>query len=1360
MTFQQLLDLIRWLTTSGGVFPLSSEMQCFSEILAELQKECLKQLDNSSQQSVLDEAVKFLAFCAKHQDLSQNIYKAIILWLAEKHQEKGKSKAEQFVFQQKIGTVFTVFLDKEESNAISFYGQEEKLRSIYTKGAALIELRKSQSASQQQPTLETLVEEISVKLKKIKKPAIILTLLKDYFDKPHQLAAFVIWLCQQNITHEAILKSGLLHAFLGFNLHILDDENNPVNVFYNLLASHENTKDLAKAAVKCRAQHEAFQNFNLQGKISKEDLKSVDIVEIELSGASLDAETFKALYELFGAEFLFQVFLWYYDEYYYDESSDEEPDEEEQIYTTLLQKVLNRDGIASSGLPLLINQLLTSYEDIKLIKRLRYLSSFISSRSLLQQLLDKDEAIAMYLLLERDDMEEFFSQNVFVGYIEKLLADNKIDLHRKFHLLYHVQVWCREEGRFILAHYLYKQLINLLLLPPYDLLTEENEAIVRQEYQFLQFPDESDEDKSSSEDESSESADESAQEELVEQAIVRFQTLDYLDKLQLQVEQELEQLYQLSLSKPDFDHADFHELQENWPIFDRKLRFIHYIRKGEKDNLNTRDTYFKETLIKKRFSLLKEQFNLKAMLAILFDLSQEKGIFECQQTLVNLLIEHDGWLARQIIEILSQNNRHWYLIQWNPEIDSLLEEAVDYSNKELVTYLLSQHSYLRLINGDIFYMAFVTAIEEGDSAIVKLFLVPEIIAKFRSIEIEAIIVTVIDTGDRTLFRLLIEHRELLTIPNSLCSSLIYKAAEIGFSEGISLLCGLRFTPEREHINKAFKTAVEAQHWDCVKVLCDVPKDRVPVEQVCLSTWRNVLATSSWEIQQNFINSTGKCFTYALARYGADYFFRNENYEGLSLLINLTGESQLKKSDLRILFHRALISPSWFMVAHCIAQLSGDRALEQADVANVILETIVPEGSSMLLRKIYESFDQRLHPDAETVRKIFQNAFQKKDSTMIAEICNKGLIHLDEEALLLSLAEVWGSTQYKDIATCLHETCKLKNLGSANVDSLFADFLQKNNCKAVEQLVHLEGEFAPQNEKIKEGVFAAVRSGNLAMASALLSTPGLRNNSDIIDSAASLAFTTNQTALFPLFDKPEYSPFVSSDNKKKMAPFVEKKHSLQLDAAGNEELSSEMPSKQSDKRPTLTASKNLMVARSERLKKAVHQGNVSLVKTIVCSMVHEKNPPDISVLTEIAKEKGHSELIDWFAKIHTLSAYRRIATVSSDKAMRNEEISSETVLHDALALLYDYTKSNRLIRFFTGHWNRHHIAEVKNILNSSPQTMSDLLNELRKIPLINLQGSLARRITYMSDFLMPLLNDEEMVSSYASNLEEKNVSHVF
>lgn len=88
------------------------------------------------------------------------------------------------------------------------------------------------------------------------------------------------------------------------------------------------------------------------------------------------------------------------------------------------------------------------------------------------------------------------------------------------------------------------------------------------------------------------------------------------------------------------------------------------------------------------------------------------------------------------------------------------------------------------------------------------------------------------------------------------------------------------------------------------------------------------------------------------------------------------------------------------------------------------------------------------------------------------------------------------------------------------------------------------------------------------------------------------------------------------------------------------------------------------------------------------------------------------------------------------------IADNDELLKARALLNDYTRNNSSIsRFFHGNWNRHHLHEVHQIVraidNQEITTLEELLNRLDNIQLANSNGSLARRIAFISANTLPM-----------------------
>lgn len=76
-----------------------------------------------------------------------------------------------------------------------------------------------------------------------------------------------------------------------------------------------------------------------------------------------------------------------------------------------------------------------------------------------------------------------------------------------------------------------------------------------------------------------------------------------------------------------------------------------------------------------------------------------------------------------------------------------------------------------------------------------------------------------------------------------------------------------------------------------------------------------------------------------------------------------------------------------------------------------------------------------------------------------------------------------------------------------------------------------------------------------------------------------------------------------------------------------------------------------------------------------------------------------------------------------------------------ALLDDYTKSNSAPnRFFHGHWNRHYVAAVADIvkmIDDGETNITKVRDELAKIKPTNLEGSLARRMDFIAKELGPI-----------------------
>ncbi|KTD23589.1 Dot/Icm secretion system substrate [Legionella lansingensis] len=1158
MTLEQLIKLLHWLSSPGGKCPLVND-NIVSEDLHKLHAECKAMLgdlsvtgenDRSSQQKSTDlisveNTDRFLQFCltelnTQSDEGSINLHKAILLWLVRTHDALKGKKAEQMICGQKIAAVFSCFLERQEE-AVIFYEENKPLQQIYPIGAQLISVHKNKlQAEAEEFTLSMLVENITEQLGEIKTPLSIVSLFKTYFDRPLYLAAYIIWMLTKGVDERDIIGSGLLHDFFMFHVHMLGEENNPIPILYRQLRASERGQKIVELAMQTSAGSEAFKHYNLQGNQSS----ATDLIQVELNEPVFikigSSSLFDQLYERFGTEFLYQAFIANYNE---------------KKNNIILTSALNLKGAVFAAVPQLINKLLDAFRGEGLSLRLKALSKLISYESFEVHLLAKKNMLVFFLIVDREDMRTLFTYEDFVSYIQTLLVDDVIHNKKKFKLLKRLQSWYHENDDHEKSHYLYQQMVNLSLTHEEIGCKDSTIHLLRERYEeLMEQGDNSDvSSEMESEDESityesimaNDKEESSDAEESFPEVELQFSTLEFLEKQQHQYESRWQQRCQRILGKDVFAQRDYEELREDWQLIVSKMNFFLSIRSAN-STLSSEYTQLKETLIKKRFHLLQETFDLETMLPALFDLNDEQALFECQQTLVNLLLESiSEKLAIQIIMVLSRYNRHWWLISWHKDKKSLLEEAVSRKNEFLMTYLLAQaRIYFDKLT---FLKAFRAIIWEEDLALINLFLIPEMISQLDEADIRSLFMAALSIESTQVLALLLEKKQLWELSEELQSTLIFQAVELGFDEGLSLVCRAGSEPLEYDLAKALGLAVVWGHWRCVEVICAL-SDNFPTQTRLTSIFRRILREMEPREQLRFIEICKSRFTSDLIWEGVQYCRHNGNKETLDFLISLREDN-------------------------------GERKLTKQDVAAAILSEVAPNGDSAMLSAIYNDFPDDLLPDSAVEQKAFEIACQNHDTQMI-----RILIDNDPEQL-------WTMTLT---------------------------------------------EAAP---RIKDQIMFSLR---------------------LIDAKI-------------------------LDNQ---------------------------------------------------LIQAVSKGKLQCVKAIMLVIAQTHRRVSLHSLSELAAKEGHPHLVAWFDEIHALDSYRRLNPVRGDK----------TPLAKAYEILEDYTKcDSRLLRFFTGHWNRHHIADVNKIMRAPPKNLETLLLELQKIKLVNSQGSLARRITYIRDFLLPLADDNDLSS---------------
>ncbi|CEK10023.1 DUF5617 domain-containing protein [Legionella hackeliae] len=1375
MSFEQLLELIQWFSAiSNSKFPLSTNIPVSTkdwELLKKTAQEHLNLLQQAETQSsdtekninAIERAMSFIAFCSNQDDELTNISQASLLWLTNQYKIFKEDAKRLFVCRLKLGSVFTNYLDNH-SDAIAFYEQHEELQHAYPAGAQFIKEKKEQGAVETK-TFDELIKDIHFQLKEVNQPFTVIPLLDEYFDEPTRLAAFIVWLCQQEevsenqegSVEERILNSGLLQAIFRFHIQNLSQEDNPLSRLYKLLSENNATKELAYLATKHTVEESAWRSYNLAGQLCLHaTLNVAEENKIEFSGVSSQT-AFNNLCSLFKDTFFYHAFNWLYH------------DQKKEENFSLWRKALNENGVAFNALPDLINQLITNYEEKPLYLRLELLAKLVSKDTLTYHLITQQQVNIIYLLFyHKSTIYDFFKGEELIGYLNNFLADTKVGAEKKFDLIYLLHKWLRRNGSTHLAHLIYQMLVNFLLQPPYVLLDDSRVEMMRDEYQKLIFSDQyySEEDSSSDdelvpepssdEEDSEESVSEdgyvseeenAASDEEIEHTNLQYVMAKFLKKLDDYCDDEWVAFCDLRLGKDTFDNKDYEALFERWSIYMRKSHFFRRTRYPDKEIPTFRETKFKETLIKYRFSLLQDKFVLEDMLAVLFNLSEEKEIFSCQQALVNVLIESDGALGKQIIKLLTQYNRYWFFIVWDEERPFLLKEAVRNRNLVLTTYLLTQRC--KLFDSVQISKGFIKAIKLSDLTFVKLFLIPEVIQVLTGEQIESIYRAALDANNREIFKFLLDNRQLLSLPKTLYLTLLDSAVLSNSTEELVLLCKLDYELSGDELQSLFLNALSHEHWHGVISILDKKAKGHFKPETFHVAWDYV--SENWPLthQRQFIRTCGTRFSADLIERATYYYFGEGKVEGVSDLIKLRGENELSKAKLEKIFQYSLENAEkWFEVAYQITLEQSERALTQKDVSTAILDIVIPTEDSKLLNKIYERFDSSLHPDKNTVQQAFRHAFNGFDFSTILILVDKALGYLDAKLLLIHLGRAYQDG-WKPMIRTLESACKAKNISSKDVSTLIKKLPEKD----ARNLCSLQGDFEPDIEVLYE----AVRKGNYSLVSVFFQENNtLKKNPDLIRGIFTEA--KKQPHLLPLFCQLPHSRFLSFQEKTELLrDLVEMDEYQTIKSFWEGEISyprtlwmAALDLAIEKQKPDLISfldklTSYYQIAWDTKLLEGVRLGSLDVVKTLTRILISKKIPIDINGLRNESSSKNHVQLTAWLDQMRALHAYQRVSE------------SKETVLLEALAVLRDYTKSgSTLTRFFTGHWHRNHITEVTDILNTSIVSISDLVEKLNAVPLVNKHGSLARRITYIVDVLLPLHNaenDSDEDSSYDSSYED-------
>lgn len=1279
MTLEQLNKLMDWFALSGGEFPITPPFELNSEnLLVESKNSNVSVQSKKNIVAALVDRDEFLNFASKEK--ITNVYELCLFWLI-KHYDK-QNKLHTFFFPQKIKAIFIVYIENEKDKASLFYEEHTQLREIYP-GAIKYSSAKEEMQFDS-PNVEEILEDISFKLTDLKEPSVVLFLLKSYFDKPYHLAAFMVWLIEHNVSEETILNSGVLHKFCENNITTLIEENNPITVFYNLLEKRDSAKNLLKAVSETRFDERAFRQYNLKGQQCEKKLFSIKIIAQSLSCVSLDSlSVFKNLYQLFKADFFSQVLTWYSD--FIRENSKIVESSPEDLASMLaldfLALVLNNKK-EKLELSAIIESWLIKFEHQENIfkSHLNNLSNLINPNNLIERVTTSNSYEA-FLLLSFGDKSDFYGSIPFKESIKKFLANNDIDIEKRFYFLGLLLNNSIENCNRDLMHFVFLQKIKVFLLFPMVLMDEWRLDDMKYSYRRLFLGDDtssSDDEQRSSDDEFTGSINEDENDvdstDSEKEAIEIFELTDvedptqvvsFLDQQHAFYKQEWEQLSTPLLEKVEFTTSDCKTLREYWTSFELRMNFFHKIELAHDESATSEYTSFEVTLLEDRSTLLGEKFKLTEILPILYNFSDANELFACQQMLVVIVAQTQGILLDEIIKFLSQNNCYWFLIPWDAfKAKSLLEQAVTAKNATLIKYLLEQIPLPS--QPEALGNAFEKVIETEDLDLIKLFLKPEVTSQFSENEHDFLLATVMQTKSKEILHLFLEHIQLLNFSENLWLQAFPKIAERGDHKGLEMLHKyIRMYPTNSH--EALIAAVKGEHWECVRYLCELSSEELREEDIKLA-WEHVKDVPM------FLANCNKRLSENVLWAGAEFFKEKRKATELLTLVKTTGKHQLTKDNLDSIFKYSISAPELISVADHIAELSDDRAINGQDVASAILPDIIHDGSS-LLQHIYAKFDKKFHPDAKSISIIFTQACLLQDTNLINLLDTHAFDKLQKEELLIEFAK--AHRNLSNVAKVLEPLCKRVNIDSEYTTSLLWKFFLQKKPRLVRDILSLPQEFYP--------------------------------NKETVDTIFSLALETNNKSMVAAFNRP-----IPEEFRNKFAE-----------------------------------------CEMNELKEAVRSNNETRVKQLICARVHDKKPLDLSALEVIATLEKHEQLTLWLQMIRKVETYKRIAVATKDDLNYLGEVTDEALDFDecvsarnkeaifvvqAIALLRDYTQyDSAWARFCLGHWDRHHTGAVERVLKTKPKSLDELLKGLDGIKLENSQGSLARRILYIKDFLLPLVD---------------------
>jgi hypothetical protein len=300
---------------------------------------------------------------------------------------------------EKIAKIFFAMLEDNPDKALEVYQEKKKeLDEIIS-----IKFR----VKIERVTQSLLV--LSEQLKFQKKPLGLVPLFKNHIENPEEFAVILLWMLQQGVSVENILKNYFLHNFLSYHLISLHDSESPIDSLYAILEQFPQARPLLEAAGKVRCEERGFNSYALTGKVCLPDsLRSVEETSFSFDFSSTK-ENFSSLHKLYGQPLLVSALLWCADS---DESAE---------WKVAIHQVIN-DSLTLDQLSSLINY----FSTLNNSKLFELLSSLIDGKSV-GKLVEMNHGSVLHLLPYKESLYRKISDINVAQFLKQFNASSISD---------------------------------------------------------------------------------------------------------------------------------------------------------------------------------------------------------------------------------------------------------------------------------------------------------------------------------------------------------------------------------------------------------------------------------------------------------------------------------------------------------------------------------------------------------------------------------------------------------------------------------------------------------------------------------------------------------------------------------------------------------------------------------------------------------------------------------------------------------------------------------------------------------------------------------------------------------------------